>query len=228
MPTHVLCFCLRAGGRYVMELMYGSCLFVLSCFVVLLTVLIVALMVTLLGRSMFWFTHFHTSILLYGSVAAGKILLIHTLAKNLYYRVSETRTARASILVLLPAFTSPFTSHCTLFLRNQSNNVLTCIYLFLPLRVCAGWIWATCSSTSVCYCGAAPLFFSLSVVCARHMFPCSWCFSLSPPSCCSPDTLRRKVRAVAPHIKTHTHNKLSGMRNVQTLEKAVMQILFCS
>lgn len=76
-----------------MELLYGSCVFVLSCFVVLLTVLIVALMVTLLGRSMFWFTHFHTSICLYGSVAAGKILLIHTLAKNLYYKVSETNTA---------------------------------------------------------------------------------------------------------------------------------------
>lgn len=79
-----------AGGRYVLELAYGSCLFVLSWFVVLLTVLIVALMVTLLGRSMFWFTHFYTSICLYGSVAVGKILLIHTLAKNLYYRVSET------------------------------------------------------------------------------------------------------------------------------------------
>ncbi|MCJ8741119.1 hypothetical protein PDJAM_G00067050 [Pangasius djambal] len=80
--------CLRpsnVGGRYVLELVYGSCVFVLSWFVVLLTVLIVALMVTLLGRSMFWFTHFHTSIFLYGSVAAGKILLIHTLAKNLYY-----------------------------------------------------------------------------------------------------------------------------------------------
>ncbi|KAB5549202.1 hypothetical protein PHYPO_G00064680 [Pangasianodon hypophthalmus] len=80
--------CLRpsnVGGRYVLELVYGSCVFVLSWFVVLLTVLIVALMVTLLGRSMFWFTHFHTSIFLYGSVAAGKIILIHTLAKNLYY-----------------------------------------------------------------------------------------------------------------------------------------------
>lgn len=76
-----------------MELMYGSCVFVLCCFVVLLTVLIVALMVTLLGRSMFWFTHFHTSICLYGSVAAGKILLIHTLAKNLYYKVSETNAS---------------------------------------------------------------------------------------------------------------------------------------
>lgn len=102
--TGVLSRC--AGGRYVLELVYGSCVFVLSWFVVLLTVLIVALMVTLLGRSMFWFTHFHTSIFLYGSVATGKILLIHTLAKNLYYRVSETYTTCPSTfsLVSSPSF----------------------------------------------------------------------------------------------------------------------------
>ncbi|TSK72062.1 Endoplasmic reticulum metallopeptidase 1 [Bagarius yarrelli] len=83
--TATLIYLAKKCGRYVLELVYGSCVFLLSWFVVLLTVLIVALMVTLLGRSMFWFTHFHASILLYGSVAAGKILLIHTLAKNLYY-----------------------------------------------------------------------------------------------------------------------------------------------
>ncbi|XP_046723668.1 endoplasmic reticulum metallopeptidase 1 [Silurus meridionalis] len=76
----------NVGGQYLLELLYGSCVFVLSWFVALLTVLIVALIITLLGRSMFWFTHFHTSILLYGAAAAGKILLIHTLAKNLYFR----------------------------------------------------------------------------------------------------------------------------------------------
>lgn len=98
-----------------LELVYGSCVFVLSWFVMLLTVLIVALMVTLLGRSMFWFTHFHTSICLYGSVAAGKMLLIHTLAKNLYYRVSETRTLHCIITIgtfsFLPSFTLRFFHH---------------------------------------------------------------------------------------------------------------------
>ncbi|KAI5091417.1 endoplasmic reticulum metallopeptidase 1 [Silurus meridionalis] len=81
-----LIYLAKKSGQYLLELLYGSCVFVLSWFVALLTVLIVALIITLLGRSMFWFTHFHTSILLYGAAAAGKILLIHTLAKNLYFR----------------------------------------------------------------------------------------------------------------------------------------------
>uniref|UniRef100_A0A8C9ZAF6 Endoplasmic reticulum metallopeptidase 1 n=1 Tax=Sander lucioperca TaxID=283035 RepID=A0A8C9ZAF6_SANLU len=61
---------------------------VLSWFVTLLSVLIVALLVTLLGRSMFWYNHFYASICLYGAAATGKMILIHTLAKNLYYGVS--------------------------------------------------------------------------------------------------------------------------------------------
>ncbi|XP_043090301.1 endoplasmic reticulum metallopeptidase 1 isoform X3 [Puntigrus tetrazona] len=74
-----------AGGRYLRELACAVCVCVMSWFVTLLTVLIVALLVTLAGRSMFWYTHFYAAVCLYGSAAAGKILLIHTLARNLYY-----------------------------------------------------------------------------------------------------------------------------------------------
>ncbi|XP_067232920.1 endoplasmic reticulum metallopeptidase 1 [Chanodichthys erythropterus] len=75
----------NVGGRYTRDLACAACLVVLSWFVTLLTVLIVALLVTLTGRSMFWYSHFYAAVCLYGSVAVGKILLIHTLAKNLYY-----------------------------------------------------------------------------------------------------------------------------------------------
>uniref|UniRef100_A0A671QTV8 Endoplasmic reticulum metallopeptidase 1 n=1 Tax=Sinocyclocheilus anshuiensis TaxID=1608454 RepID=A0A671QTV8_9TELE len=75
----------RAGGRYMRDLACAACVAVLSWFVALLTVLIVALLVTLAGRSMFWYSHFYAAVCLYGSAAVGKILLIHTLAKNLYY-----------------------------------------------------------------------------------------------------------------------------------------------
>ncbi|XP_066502735.1 endoplasmic reticulum metallopeptidase 1 [Hoplias malabaricus] len=75
----------NTGVGYVRELLSASCVTLLSWFVTLLSVLIVALLVTLLGRSMFWFSHFYTSVFLYGSAAVGKMLLIHTLAKNLYY-----------------------------------------------------------------------------------------------------------------------------------------------
>ncbi|KAM8827755.1 endoplasmic reticulum metallopeptidase 1 isoform 1-T1 [Spinachia spinachia] len=75
----------NGGGRYVRELACATGVAVLSWFVTLMSVLIVALLVTLLGRSMFWYNHFYASICLYGTAASGKIILIHTLAKNLYY-----------------------------------------------------------------------------------------------------------------------------------------------
>lgn len=84
------------GGRYLRDLAYATGVVVLSWFVTLMSVLIVALLVTLLGSSMFWYSHFYASICLYGSAAMGKIILIHTLAKNLYYGVS------AVVIVGLP------------------------------------------------------------------------------------------------------------------------------
>ncbi|RVE65814.1 hypothetical protein OJAV_G00120390 [Oryzias javanicus] len=75
----------NGGGRYVRDLTYATGVAVLSWFVTLVSVLIVALIVTLSGRSMFWYTHFYASICLYGAAATGKMILIHTLAKNLYY-----------------------------------------------------------------------------------------------------------------------------------------------
>ncbi|XP_010736608.2 endoplasmic reticulum metallopeptidase 1 [Larimichthys crocea] len=75
----------NGGGRYVRDLACCTGVAVLSWFVTLLSVLIVALLVTLLGRSMFWYDHFYASICLYGTAATGKMILIHTLAKNLYF-----------------------------------------------------------------------------------------------------------------------------------------------
>lgn len=75
------------GGRYVRRLAFATGVALLSWFVTLLSVLIVALLVTLLGSSMFWYNHFYASVCLYGAAATGKMILIHTLAKNLYYGV---------------------------------------------------------------------------------------------------------------------------------------------
>uniref|UniRef100_A0A3Q3FWJ9 Endoplasmic reticulum metallopeptidase 1 n=1 Tax=Labrus bergylta TaxID=56723 RepID=A0A3Q3FWJ9_9LABR len=74
---------------------------VLSWFVTLLSVLIVALLITLLGRSMFWYTHFYASICLYGSAATGKMVLVHTLAKNLYFGVSGLGDLFFDVSILL-------------------------------------------------------------------------------------------------------------------------------
>lgn len=78
------------GGRYVRELAYATGVTIISWLVTMLSVLIVALLVTLLGQSMFWYNHFYMSIILYGSAAIGKLILVHTLAKNLYYGVSTS------------------------------------------------------------------------------------------------------------------------------------------
>lgn len=78
-----------SGGRYVRDLAFATGVAVLSWFITLLSVLIVALLVTLLGRSMFWYNHFYASICLYGAASTGKMILVHTLAKNLYYGVRD-------------------------------------------------------------------------------------------------------------------------------------------
>ncbi|KAK2819176.1 hypothetical protein Q5P01_024737 [Channa striata] len=75
----------NGGGRFVRDLACATGVAVLSWFITLLSVLIVALLITLMGRSMFWYNHFYASICLYGAAATGKMILIHTLAKNLYY-----------------------------------------------------------------------------------------------------------------------------------------------
>ncbi|TRY97146.1 hypothetical protein DNTS_032795 [Danionella cerebrum] len=78
----------QGGVCYLRALAGGVCVTLLSWLVTLLTLLILALLLTLLGRSMFWYTHFYSALCVYGAAAAAKIVLVHTLAKNLYYTVS--------------------------------------------------------------------------------------------------------------------------------------------
>lgn len=73
---------LCAAGRYICELVCAVCVLILSWVITLLTVLFVALLVKLMGRSMFWYSYFYAAICLYGSAAVGIIVLVHTLAKT--------------------------------------------------------------------------------------------------------------------------------------------------
>ncbi|KAK2917034.1 hypothetical protein Q8A67_001408 [Cirrhinus molitorella] len=72
--------------RYVRDLVCAVIALFLSWFFSLLVVLLVAWLVTKMGRSMFWYSHFYAAVCLYGSAATGIILLIHTLVKNLCHR----------------------------------------------------------------------------------------------------------------------------------------------
>uniref|UniRef100_A0A8C0FJ50 Endoplasmic reticulum metallopeptidase 1 n=1 Tax=Bubo bubo TaxID=30461 RepID=A0A8C0FJ50_BUBBB len=52
----------------------------------LVTVLIVAVFVSVIGRSLSWYTHFYVSVFLYGTAAVAKLVLVHTLAKKFFYK----------------------------------------------------------------------------------------------------------------------------------------------
>ncbi|XP_067882425.1 LOW QUALITY PROTEIN: endoplasmic reticulum metallopeptidase 1-like, partial [Heterodontus francisci] len=73
------------GSHYRRDLFYGIAVTILCWFIIFVTVLIVAVFVSLTGHAMSWYTHFYVSVVLYGSIALAKLILIHTLAKNLYY-----------------------------------------------------------------------------------------------------------------------------------------------
>ncbi|NXF48598.1 ERMP1 metallopeptidase, partial [Oceanites oceanicus] len=52
----------------------------------LVTVLIVAVFVSVIGRSLSWYTHFYVSVFLYGTAAVATLILVHMLAKKFFYK----------------------------------------------------------------------------------------------------------------------------------------------
>ncbi|XP_074876021.1 endoplasmic reticulum metallopeptidase 1 isoform X2 [Buteo buteo] len=52
----------------------------------LVTVLIVAVFISVIGRSLSWYTHFYVSVFLYGTAAAANLVLVHTLAKKFFLK----------------------------------------------------------------------------------------------------------------------------------------------
>nr|XP_060618274.1 endoplasmic reticulum metallopeptidase 1 [Anolis sagrei ordinatus] len=71
---------------YIKELAIAFGFTVFSWFAVFLGILFVAIFISLIGRSLSWYTHFYVSVFLYGSAALAKIILVHTLAKTFYYK----------------------------------------------------------------------------------------------------------------------------------------------
>ncbi|XP_063770059.1 endoplasmic reticulum metallopeptidase 1 isoform X2 [Pseudophryne corroboree] len=75
----------RGGTNYARDLMIGLFISVTSWISALVMVLIIAVLVTLTSNALSWYTHFYVSVVLYGAAAVAKVVLIHTLAKNLYF-----------------------------------------------------------------------------------------------------------------------------------------------
>ncbi|XP_059500510.1 endoplasmic reticulum metallopeptidase 1 isoform X1 [Stegostoma tigrinum] len=78
-------FSISQGSHYRRDLLYGIAVTITCWFIIFVTILIVAVFVSLTGHAMSWYSNFYVSAVLYGSIALAKLILIHTLAKNLYY-----------------------------------------------------------------------------------------------------------------------------------------------
>lgn len=75
----------RAGMNYARDLMVGLFITVTSWVSAIVTVLIMAVLVTLSGCALSWYTHFYVSVALYGAAGLAKLLLMHSLAKQFYF-----------------------------------------------------------------------------------------------------------------------------------------------
>ncbi|KAG9486725.1 hypothetical protein GDO78_006874 [Eleutherodactylus coqui] len=75
----------RAGINYARDLMVGLFISVTSWISALVTVLILAVLVSHTGSSLSWYTHFYVAVCLYGAAAVAKIILMHTMAKTFYF-----------------------------------------------------------------------------------------------------------------------------------------------
>ncbi|XP_006863819.1 PREDICTED: endoplasmic reticulum metallopeptidase 1 [Chrysochloris asiatica] len=81
----------RKTAHYTKDFVCGLGITLTSWFTSLITVLILAVLVSLTGQSLSWYSHFYVSVCLYGTAAAAKIIFIHTLAKRFYYVNSSSQ-----------------------------------------------------------------------------------------------------------------------------------------
>ncbi|XP_063151141.1 endoplasmic reticulum metallopeptidase 1 [Candoia aspera] len=76
----------KRGINYLKEFAIAFGFSALSWFVTLIGTLLIAAIISLIGRSLCWYTHCYVSYFLYGSAALAKLILVHTLAKKFYYK----------------------------------------------------------------------------------------------------------------------------------------------
>ncbi|XP_038193619.1 endoplasmic reticulum metallopeptidase 1 isoform X1 [Arvicola amphibius] len=73
------------NADYPRDFLCGLAVTLIGWFTSLVTVLIIAVFVSLIGQSLSWYNHFYIAVCLYGTATVAKIILIHTLAKRFYY-----------------------------------------------------------------------------------------------------------------------------------------------
>ncbi|KAH0521354.1 Endoplasmic reticulum metallopeptidase 1 [Microtus ochrogaster] len=73
------------NADYPRDFLCGLAITFIGWFTSLVTVLIIAVFISLIGQSLSWYNHFYIAVCLYGTATVAKIIFIHTLAKRFYY-----------------------------------------------------------------------------------------------------------------------------------------------
>ncbi|KAM6170543.1 endoplasmic reticulum metallopeptidase 1 isoform 2-T2 [Rhynchocyon petersi] len=106
----------RKTAHYLKDFFCGLGITLISWFTSLVTVLIIAVFISLIGQSLSWYSHFYVSVCLYGAAAVAKIIFIHTLAKRFYYVINFiylVRSTKRTIVTLTLVSTLTFLLVCT-------------------------------------------------------------------------------------------------------------------
>ena len=73
-----------SAATYTKDFFCGLGITLISWFTSLVTVLIIAVFISLIGQSLSWYNHFYVSVCLYGPAAVAKIIFIHTFFINFF------------------------------------------------------------------------------------------------------------------------------------------------
>ncbi|XP_065735562.1 endoplasmic reticulum metallopeptidase 1 isoform X2 [Phocoena phocoena] len=88
-------------ATYTKDFFCGLGITLISWFTSLVTVLIIAVFISLIGQSLSWYNHFYVSVCLYGTAAVAKIIFIHTLAKRFHYVINFIYLAKSTKRTML-------------------------------------------------------------------------------------------------------------------------------
>ncbi|KAM5298949.1 endoplasmic reticulum metallopeptidase 1 isoform 3-T3 [Ctenodactylus gundi] len=86
---------------YTKDFLCGLVITLIGWFISLVTVLIIAVFISLIGQSLSWYNHFYVSVCLYGTAATAKVIFIHTLAKRFYYMINFIYLAKSTKKTML-------------------------------------------------------------------------------------------------------------------------------
>ncbi|XP_012576863.1 PREDICTED: endoplasmic reticulum metallopeptidase 1 isoform X2 [Condylura cristata] len=118
-------------ANYTKDFFCGLGITLISWFTSLVTVLIIAVFISLIGQSLSWYNHFYVSVCLYGTAAVAKIIFIHTLAKRFYY-VNASDQYLGEVFFDISLFV-----HCgfliTLTYRGLCSAFISAVWVAFPL-----------------------------------------------------------------------------------------------